>query len=129
MEPFKDPKDALTRKYVNEAGLDKAPEGTYDAIMQQIEALNVYSMTYKPLISRKGWVLIISFFVLFLVGVFWVPIEKFYLNNLSEVGSFKLFEAINNLELSPITLYALGFLGLFLIQLPFLKRILDSKKA
>lgn len=129
MEPFKDPKDALTRKYLNEAGVDKAPQGTYEAIMQQIEALNVYSMTYKPLISRKGWLLIASFIVVFFVGIFWVPIEKFYLNNLPELGSLKIFDAMAQLELSSVTLYAIGFLGLFLIQLPFLKRIIESKKA
>lgn len=129
MEPFKDPKDALTRKYVNEAGIDKAPQGTYDAIMKQIEALNLYSVTYKPLISRKGWFGIILFVIAFSVGAFWVPIEKFYLNNLPQLGDLKIVQLLGDLEIPPITLYAIGFLGLFLIQLPFLKRILDSNKS
>ena len=129
MEPFKDPKDALARKYVNEAGIDKAPQGTYDAIMKQIEALNAYSISYKPLISRKGWFLIATFVLIFFVGLFWVPIERFYLDNLPEMSSLKISEVLAKLELSKTTLYAIGFLGLFLIQLPFLKRVLDSKKA
>lgn len=129
MEPFKDPKDALARKYVNEAGIDKAPQGTYDAIMKQIEALNAYSISYKPLISRKGWFLIATFVLIFFVGLFWVPIERFYLDTLPEMSSLKISEVLAKLELSKTTLYAIGFLGLFLIQLPFLKRILDSKKA
>ena len=129
MEPFKDPKDALARKYVNEAGIDKAPQGTYDAIMKQIEALNAYSISYKPLISRKGWFLIATFVLIFFVGLFWVPIERFYLDTLPEMSSLKISEVLAKLELSKTTLYAIGFLGLFLIQLPFLKRVLDSKKA
>lgn len=127
METFKDPKDAQTRKYLNEAGIDKAPEGTYAAIMDQITALNAYSITYKPLISRKGWLLIIVALALFLVGVFWVPIEKFYLNNIPQLGSFDEF--LKQLQVSDTTLYAIGFLGLFLLQLPFLKRLLDTQKA
>ena len=129
MEPFKDPKDALTRKYMNEAGIDKAPVGTYDAIMKQIEELNLYSLKYKPLISRKGWVLISLFVLVFFVGIFWVPIERFYLNNLPELGISNLFDSLGDLEISKITIYAIGFLGLFLIQLPFLKRILDKQRA
>ncbi|NQX78704.1 hypothetical protein [Gilvibacter sp.] len=129
MEPFKDPKDALTRKYMNEAGLDPAPEDTYMAIMDQITALNTYSLAYKPLISRKGWALILGGFVLFLIGIFWLPIERFYLNNLPELTSFNLSEYLSGIQMSSTTLYAIGFLGLFLVQLPFLKRLLDSKKA
>ena len=127
METFKDPKDAQTRKYLNEAGIDKAPEGTYAAIMDQITALNAYSIAYKPLISRKGWLAIIGVFVLFLVGVFWVPIEKFYLNNIPQLGG--LDELLGQLQVSNTTLSAVGFLGLFLLQLPFLKRLLDAQKT
>ena len=129
MEPFKDPKDALTRKYMKEAGLDPAAEDTLMAIMDQITALNTYSLAYKPLISRKGWALILGGFVLFLIGIFWLPIERFYLNNLPELTSFNLSEYLSGIQMSSTTLYAIGFLGLFLVQLPFLKRLLDSKKA
>lgn len=129
MEPFKEPKDVLTRKYVNEAGLDQVPRGTYEAIMQQIEALNAYSIKYRPLISRKGWVLICAFVILFCVGIFWVPIERFYMTNLPSLENNAVVQTLSEFSLSSVTLYAIGFLGLFLIQLPFLKRILDRQQS
>lgn len=128
MEHTKHNWDSASKKVLNEAGLHKAPANFMPNIMEAIAKAGLEHIKYRPLISKKGWfiILMVVTAVLALI-VLNVPIERNYLEGVDLSVADKLKEAIGPIEFSKTVLYSIGFLGLFLIQLPFLKRLLDRR--
>jgi len=120
--------DSASKKVLNEAGLHKAPADFMPNIMNAIAKAGLQHIQYKPLISKKGWfVILLAGVTILALIVLNIPIERNYLDGVNLSVADKLKEAIGPLEFSKTVLYSIGFLGLFLIQLPFLKRLLDRR--
>ena len=129
--------DKLTHKLINEAGLENPSAEFFINVMDKIEAQKVSQpIVFEPLISKKIWMLIISFTIVALVLLSVYPIftetSLYQLPSLSKFA-FQLPEVqlpevqLPEIHFSKITVYGIGFLSLFLIQIPFLKKQIDQR--
>ena len=111
---------------VKEAGLEKPGPDFTDSIMSKITPKTA-SQVYRPLISKTAWIVI---------GLIAVAVSVFLL--LVPMGTLawggQLMDGLSleaapswQPELSKTTLYALGCLALFLVQIPFLKRLIVQR--
>ncbi|RMA57944.1 hypothetical protein [Ulvibacter antarcticus] len=117
--------DDISKKLIKEAGLQQ-PSTDFLTNVMSVVAQKAAKKIYKPLISKMAWVFIGLVVLLVSSVLFIVP--------LSHVSFFGIFDAIekvsihnpfSEVKVSKITIYGLGFLGLFLVQIPFLKRHLN----
>ena len=119
--------DKLAHQLLNEAGLENPSADFFSNVMDKIEAQKASQpVVFQPLISKKAWLLIISFTIVAITLLTIYPIinefSLFQLPSLSSL-SFKFPE----IHLSKTAIYGIGFLSLFLIQIPFLKKQLDQR--
>ena len=115
--------EKLTQEWVKEAGIEQPSLDFVQKVMDAVDVSASKSKVYHPLISGRGWSLVAILFITSLVAVYLLPLgESGYLKTIdwSNLPSIQNpFEAIN---VSKPMLYAVGFLTLFLVQIPFLKR-------
>lgn len=124
--------DKLIHKLINEAGLENPSTEFFINVMDKIEVQKVSQpIVFQPLISKKIWLLIVSFTIVALVLLSVYPIfTEFTLYQLPSLSklSFQLPEMqLPEIQFSKITIYGIGFLSLFLIQIPFLKKQIDQR--
>ena len=115
--------EKLTQEWVKEAGIEQPSLGFVHNVMDSIEVSASQAKVYQPLISRRGWGLIAILFIASLVAIYLLPLgESPYFGNL-DFSNLPTFEnPFEGVEVSKPVLYAVGFLALFLVQIPFLKR-------
>lgn len=125
-EQFKD-KDPLLMDLVKEAGLDQAGPDFTKNVMARLQPKGVaQEAVYRPLIGKKAWVVIGLIALAVLLFVLLVPVGALpWTSSLAE--GWTLPETNWDLQLSKTSMYALGCLALFLIQIPFLKRYLEQR--
>ncbi len=117
---------------VKEAGLNHPSSGFSQNVMNQIKAMAVQKpIVYKPLISKKAWIIITTVLLGLLVVIAFLSDPQTSVLNTIDL-SFLSFKSINlNNPLSGFTfhkttLYGILFLAaLFFIQIPILKRRID----
>lgn len=114
--------EMLAGKFFREAGLEK-PSAEFTARVMNTIAVRKVVKEYKPLISRNGWMVIFSgigmlFFSLFLLNYEFTVTPNLYLvKNLS----------LPKIELSQTMTWAIAFVALFLLEIPFLKNLLERQ--
>ena len=119
--------DSYTESLIKEAGLQKPSADFFANVMNAVEAEKASQpIVYQSLISKQMWmvlsvvsIIVIGFLLLF-------PSSSETIVNLPSLNFEKLSFHIPELHFSKITIYGIGFLGLFLIQIPFLKRQLNK---
>ncbi|MEM7087002.1 MAG: hypothetical protein AAF489_12510 [Bacteroidota bacterium] len=115
--------EKLTTEWVEEAGIEQPSLDFVHNVMEVIEASTTKQKVYRPLISGKGWSLVAGLFVAILAVVYLLPAgEAPLFKALDWSGLPSLQNPFENLQVSKPMLYAIGFLTLFLVQIPFLKR-------
>lgn len=120
--------EEFTQKRVKEAGLEHAPIGLYQRIMNTVELIPVGQFIYKPLISRKAWIWIGVIALAVLAILLLLPWEaSSYAGRLKESIDIPWANPLADLKLSKTALYAIIGIGLFLLQIPLLKRQLDKR--
>ena len=125
-EQFKE-LDKFTSKWVKEAGLQKPSASFVDTIMQSIEEQSK-PVVFTPLISKKIWVLLGTLLVCSLIYMYWIPVTETALPNIAFIREkFAFQNPVADLKFSKVTAYSLGFLALFLVQIPFLKRMISRR--
>jgi hypothetical protein len=115
--------EKITQDWVREAGLEQPSSAFVQNVMDAIEKRSATQKVYRPLISRRGWGMVAAVFVVGVALLYLFPIgEVSYFNDLklAEVSSIK--NPFAGLEVSKTMVYGIGFLALFLVQIPFLKR-------
>ncbi|MCH9661810.1 MAG: hypothetical protein K0U54_12975 [Bacteroidetes bacterium] len=118
----------LIKGLVQEAGLEKPSVDFLESVMKSIEVKSSATITYKPLVSNKGWWLIAAIFMISMVWLYLYPmagassLESILRPKVSEISN--PFEGI---QISKTMLYGIGCLALFLVQLPFLKRMINKQ--
>ena len=124
--------DKLAKK-VMQSSLLESPSLDFTAnIMAKVENSAISNVTvYKPLISKRAWLLISILvigslsYVIFgnVEGVSWV--DKV---DLSIITNNKIAETISGITFSKTLLYAIGLCGvLFFVQIPMMKHYLDKR--
>ncbi len=115
--------EKITQDWVREAGLEQPSSAFVQNVMNAIEKKSATQKVYRPLISRRGWGLVAAVFVASIALLYLFPIgELTYFNDikLAELSTIK--NPFAGLEVSKTMVYGIGFLALFLVQIPFLKR-------
>lgn len=117
--------DRLMKKLLDEAGSEKPSADFKRQIMAKLESRNAKIRPYKPLISRRVWMI--------LAGLMLSSIAGLYIMNSDLSLSFEVnFGFLNALDIPQIDLsrtmqYAIAFVALFLLEVPLLKRFLDRQ--
>jgi len=115
--------DRLMRKLLNEAKEEPSVDFKIQ-IMKKVALRNAKIRSYEPLISKSVWIGIAAVMIIFIAGVT-------YLNSdISIPGlNFGIPDLVNipEIKLSRTMLYAIAFVALFFLQIPFLKRFLDRE--
>ncbi len=117
--------DELIKRLLNEAGTEKPSAGFKSRIMKTVEARDAEIKPYEPLISKTGWTSIVVISVLSLTGLSFLYADISLFNDLS--FDFPLFINMPEINLSRTMQYAIAFVALFFLQVPFLKRFLDRE--
>ena len=118
----------FTQKRVKEAGLETAPVGLYQRIMNTVELIPVGQFIYKPLISKKAWIWIGVIALAILAILVLLPWGgSAYVGQVRESINFSWENPLANIKLSKTAIYAILGIGLFLLQIPILKRQLDKR--
>ena len=119
--------DRITQELIRSGGLHQPSSDFKANVMEAVSAIESKKISYVPLIPRKVWI-VLSLAVLALV----VYLLLFSNSNLTLLEGLPLFEQITafdvslpEMKLSKEMIYGIGFLGLFLLQIPLLKRQLD----
>jgi hypothetical protein len=123
-EQFKK-EDRIIRKLVSEAGLEQPGPDFKSALMDQIRQRASEKLQYTPLISKKGWWLLGVLIVLTIVLLYFIPIDNttsIFKIPLNDLGSM-----IPEFRFSKTFMYGTIFLGLFLFQIPLLKKYIEPK--
>ena len=121
--------DKITRNIIKDGGLHQPSANFLTHVMEAIETqAESQSIVYKPLISKTNWILlfVLTAIVLVLLFVFPVFSETALFSQLTIPEGFNFELNLPVLKLSKTTIYGIGFLSLFLIQIPFLKMQLNK---
>ena len=124
-KPFKE-NDEQLRNWMKELPLDKPSPDFTNKVMGRIQAKSA-TTKYTPLISKRSWYIIGLIFLGASIWLYFNPSTQLFANEQAS-----LFDGIqfNNpfeaLQLSRTSLYAIAFLALFMVQIPFLKRLVEK---
>ncbi|MCF7567024.1 hypothetical protein L3X37_01425 [Sabulilitoribacter arenilitoris] len=126
--------DNFTKKVIKKAVLESPSIHFTSEIMSQVKAFNNSKVTvYKPLISKKAWILIAIGFISICVYylILGTEIEKSgWLSTLdfSVLSNNKVSNTLSSFTMSKTLMYAVTFFGImFCIQIPFLKNYFDKQ--
>jgi len=117
--------DELIKKLLNEAGTEKPSADFKSRIMQKVEARNAEIKPYEPLISKTGWTSIVVISLLSLSGLSFLYADISLFNNIK--FEFLHLMSMPEINLSTTMQYAIAFVALFFLQVPFLKKFLDKE--
>ncbi len=121
--------DRLTKKIVEDAGMHSPSVNFLDNVMSAVEAKSVQK-TYEPLISKKAWMVIAALFIGWLGILYFYPATQLnFIKELNLSQRFSIKNPLAGLQISKSLAYAIGFMALFLIQIPFLKHFLNKRYA
>ena len=119
--------DKKTQELIKDAGTYEPSADFLRNVMSAVEVV-AKKEVYKPLISKTSW------FVICALLLVWMVVFYIYPSSYSSV--FKSVDLSNDLnfenpfsdyEFSKTLGYGLGFLGLFLVQIPFLKSYMEKR--
>lgn len=120
--------DSITNKLVQQAGTHQTSPDFVSKVMEAVTAKAAHKTTYQPLISKKGWwgigvAALLGIVLLYLYPTSGIPMVNEF--DLSKKLTFN--NPFANLHFSKTFVYGVGFLGLFFLQIPFLKRYMERK--
>jgi len=115
--------EKLTQKWVSEAGVEQPSSSFVSNVMQAVEQRAKMQKEVRPLVSKRAWMGVAAFIVGVAALFYFFPtgdtsyLEKLPLNEIPQFNN-----PFKGLEVSKPMVYAIGFLALFLVQIPFLRR-------
>ncbi len=113
--------DKLTGRLLKEAGLERPSFNFSSNVMSAINAKQV--QVYKPLISVKGWAILASMILFSVIGLYYTNTGSLPIPDIN----FKISWTFPKIELSRIMSFAICGLLLFLLQIPFLKSLIERE--
>jgi len=117
--------DELIKKLLNEAGTEKPSANFKSRIMKTVEARNAEIKPYEPLITRTGWTSIAVIFILSMTGLSYLYAD---ISLFSDINfEWPHLVSMPKVSLSTTMQYAIAFVALFFLQVPFLKKLMDKE--
>jgi hypothetical protein len=127
MEEQFNKQDELLKKLLKETPLDKPSPLFLQKVMQKVEA-TASKQAYQPLISKWG---ILAIVLSLMAGCLWLYFNPgsslIDTNAISWRDKIQFSNPFENLKVSKTTVYAIGFMALFLLQIPILKRLIEKR--
>ncbi|MEL6812266.1 MAG: hypothetical protein AAFP76_13130 [Bacteroidota bacterium] len=121
-KPSKDIQE-FTRKWVEEVGVEQPSPNFVNNVMKQIEMNTSMAKQYKPLVSKRTWLVVAAIVMAGIALVYIFPSsEPAYLQAMLQEEIPRIKSPFVGMEVSKTLVYGIGCLALFLIQIPFLKR-------
>lgn len=116
--------DELIRKLLHEAGTEKPSAAFKSRIMMAVENRKPVT-AYTPLIPKFVWYIVTGCLITAVGGLYIMYADV----SLSWSFDFRLSDYIDlpGIRLSQTMQYAVGFIALFFLQVPFLKRFIDRQ--
>lgn len=116
--------EELMKKLLNEAGTESPSADFKNRLMMAIENRKAV-ITYKPLIPKFVWYIVAASLVLAVVTLYMMYADV----SLSWSFDFRIpqFIELPSIRLSETMQYAIAFVALFFLQIPFLKRMVDRQ--
>ncbi len=121
--------EKFLRKLLHEVVTEKPSADFKSKIMKHIEANKVPVKAYEPLISEGVWYIVATALVIG-AGGFYIQFPNTIIDFSGNFDYLKLdiLEMhLPNIHLSRTMQYAVAFVALFFLQIPFLKRIIDKQ--
>ena len=123
--------DKLAKKVMQSSTLESPSLGFTANIMAKVKASGISHVTvYKPLISKRTWLIIAVVILGGLSYAIFGNLEGFGLVDkvdLSVISNNRVTEAISGIAFSKTLMYAIGVCGLvFFIQIPMMKYYLNK---
>ncbi len=122
--------DQLIKKLLNEAGTEAPSADFKKRIMMRVENRNAAIKPYQPLIPKFVWYVLGVVLVTSVTGLYMMYADV----SLSWSFDYKIPRLIDmpvinmpTISLSQTMQYAIAFVALFFLQIPFLKRFLDRQ--
>lgn len=112
----------FTRKLIKEAGFER-PSAAFSANVLKAIAAKKVVREYKPLISVNVWIALAVLLIFSMIGLYLLTSGQ------KITWEFGYFEGLTfpRVELSRTMTYAVGFVALFFLQIPFLKGLLERQ--
>jgi len=118
--------EKITQDWVNEAGLEQPSTVFVNEVMNAIAAKTSSQNVYQPLLSLRGWSVVAIVFIASISLLYLFPMSELSYFEEVNLSSFLNFNNLfSRLEIPNNLAYGLGFLVLFLVQIPFLKKQLE----
>jgi hypothetical protein len=118
--------DRGIEKLVKDAGIHKPSANFLSDVMSAVNQTAI-KQEYKPLISRSAWFIIgTSFAASFVALYFYSSPELSLLQDLNFFDKLSFEIPTSEFKVPKTAVYAIGCLGLFLFQIPFLKNYLKG---
>lgn len=128
MEKQFNKEDRLMKSLLNEAGTEKPSADFKSRIMMKVEARNTEIKPYKSLISKSVWWTIAAVFAITMIGVFYMNSDISFTGFTGYLDfEFPHLFDMPKINLSRTMQYAIAFVALFFLQVPFLKRFMDRE--
>ncbi len=122
MEKYKT-EEEFFKKIIKETGREKASPDLYRNVMSAIEAKQSSRFVYEPLISRNVW---IALGLLISLSVFGLILMTTGFSMNWNFG-FMNYISVPKINLSSTMIYAIGFVSLFFLQIPFLQNYMKDQ--
>lgn len=120
--------DKFTKKWIQDGGLETPGPNFNENLMKAITSSKKPVSVYRPLVNAKGWLLIAAMLIGVGVFLYFNPSDSHrWIDSLAVTNKMSLDLPFEPIQISKTVIYALGFLSLFFIQLPFLKRMVEKK--
>ena len=109
-------------KLVKDAEIEQPSPNFLSNVMEAVSKHTVKQKVYQPLISKKVWFALAASLILGIVLLNIVPITSTgFLSQYALTDQLSLNINLPEFKASKTMIYGIGFLGLFILQIPFIK--------
>ncbi|MBV1923991.1 MAG: hypothetical protein KUG68_08195 [Flavobacteriaceae bacterium] len=120
-KPFNNIEDSLYSLGEN-AGIKQPSPNFLSNVMEAVSKQSVEQKEYQPLISKKVWYTLAAAIVIGIVLINIFPSDSTgFLAQYSFTDYLNFNFSLPEFKVSKTMIYAIGFLSLFLLQIPFIK--------
>lgn len=124
MEKQSNREEELLRKLLNEAGNEKPSADFKSNIMTAVRQAAAPIPEYKPLIPQAVWIGIIGVVITSIAALYYINSDF----SIDPAANFRFPKyTLPELHFSKTMQYAIAFVALFFLQIPFLKKFLDRQ--
>ena len=109
-------------KLVKDAEVEQPSPNFLSNVMDAVSKQTVEQIEYQPLITKKVWFALAASIVIGIVLLNIFPSDSAgYLSQYSFIDTLSFNINLPEFKASKTMIYGIGFLGLFLLQIPFIK--------